>query len=365
MIRHRLAGRVRVVGADEATDAEPAWLADAAGVTPAAHIRDAAKAALDRGETHYTARQGIPQLQAAIARSSSADGYIATADTTIVTNGGAEARYIALQSTLKPGDILLAGTPLPAAVVELVEFIGARVVALPDFGANVGDALDAVRSVEGAVLLLATPCPQTGRAIPPDTLEQLVAAAIERGLVVVIDRTLAWCCYEPEMATFPNRRLAENVFTLGSFSTAYAMAGWRVGYLTAPVAGVNAPEGLKQAMSICTSPITQFAALAALEDSTGWLAERSAEMRRRRDALVTACAEAGYPVASAPDAWPPMFLDRRLLDALPHRTVSAAVGGYPGFERIELDMPQQAFERLLVEISALPPGSETGGRGWR
>ena len=97
-------------------------------IQPPEHVRKAAKAALDRGETHYTARPGIEQLRQTIAARSAADGFPTTADRVVVTNGGSEALYIALQSTLRPGDRALLGGPLPSSVARMIRFIGAKPV---------------------------------------------------------------------------------------------------------------------------------------------------------------------------------------------------------------------------------------------
>lgn len=332
-------------------------------LTPAGHIREAAKAALDRGETHYTARPGIPQLCAAIARRSTEDGYLATPTGTVVTNGGAEALYIALQSTLSPGDTLLAGTPIAPNVVEMVEFIGARVQRLALDGERFAPDARDIRREDGKVLLLASPSPITGFAISPNDLARLIAAAVEREITVILDRTLAWCCFDPALARFPDASLAAQVHTTGSFSTAYAMSGWRVGYFTARAEHLGNMLELKQAMSICTSGISQFAALAALAGPDTWLAERHVTLTARRDALIAALEACGH-TAIVPDAWPPMLLDMRWVDAddevvarrmaSEDRMLIEPASRYSdalrGLVRIRLDVSQSAFDTFLARV---------------
>lgn len=336
-------------------------------VMPPEHVREAAKAALDRGETHYTVRPGVPELRAAIAHRSTGDGYPATVEGTVITNGGAEALYIALQSTLRPGDVLLAGAPLAPQIVAMAEFIGARVAPLPLYGTRFQPRPEDVAAADGAVLLLASPSAVTGYAVPPADLVALTAAAIERGLTVIIDRSLAWCCYDPADAQFPDPQLGARVLTTGSFSAAYAMDGWRVGYFTAPAEHLTTMRELKQAMSICTSAVSQFAALASLDGPDDWLVARRAEMRARRDAMARAFAARGVAMP-VPDAWPPLMLDLRSIDAddeAAARRLAADEGiiveptsryadALAGYARIDLRVPRLAFDACLARLQGRP-----------
>ena len=95
------------------------------------HVQAAAAAALDRGETHYTTRPGVIPLREAIAQRLTADGFPATVETVLVTNGGAEALYIALQMLLTPSRRMVVAGPVPPNVVAMIRFIGAEPVLLP------------------------------------------------------------------------------------------------------------------------------------------------------------------------------------------------------------------------------------------
>ena len=149
---------------------------------PPVHIREAAKAALDRGETHYTARPGVPELRAAIARRSTEDGYPATTEGTVVTNGGAEALYIALQSTLRPGR-RAAGWFADSAERRRrwsnSSVRGCERLALD--GERFAPNAAQLRKAEGKVLLLASPSPITGLEISQGDLAGIVETAVEAG----------------------------------------------------------------------------------------------------------------------------------------------------------------------------------------
>lgn len=333
--------------------------------TPA-HIGDAAKDALDRGETHYTSRPGVPELRSAIAAYSTAEGFPATTDDIVITNGGAEALYIALQSTLKPGDRAAIIGPIAPNVAEMIDFIGAQRVALATAERirSVPD-VTAIARTDAAVLLLGSPSPITGVAIPPEMLRTIVAAAIERGMAVILDRSLAWCAFDPDLGRFPDADLGAKIMTTNSFSLAWGMDGWRVGYFTAPAGHIAAMRELKQAMSICTSSVSQFAALAALEDIGPWLASRRSEYTRRLDAATRILTDAGVGVIR-PDAWPFLLLDTRLIHPDDRQAAAmiahdagllvepASIYGdaLAGHVRIRLDAPEQALlsglERLIA-----------------
>jgi aspartate/methionine/tyrosine aminotransferase len=315
VIGRRLARRAVAVGEATAstTPSEAVDLTQPATPEPPAAIRDAANAALDRGETHYTARPGIPQLCSALAIRSSAEGFPAEPDAVVVTNGGSEALYIALQSVVRPGQRVLLAGPVSPNIPKMMTFIGGGTIRIETTAATrFVPTVETIAGHDAEVLLLASPSPITGVAIPPDDLIEIARAAIERGMAVILDRSAAWCCYDPELATFPDPELGNQLLTTGSFSAPYEMSGWRAGYFTAPVEHAETMLELKQAMSICTSSISQFAALAALESAGDWLAERRTMMLARRDHVIQRLDDAGLPVIT-PDAWPPLLIDTRLI----------------------------------------------------
>jgi aspartate aminotransferase len=333
---------------------------------PPEHVLAAAHAALDRGETHYTSGAGISPLRQALAERSSVDGFPATAESIVVTNGGSEALYIALQSTLRPGDRVLLGGPVMPRVREMIRFVGAEAAQLPlDPASGWVAGADDVAAREARLLLLASPSPVTGLLIGPERLAQLLVAALEREMTVVLDRTLAWCCYDDRAATFPHADLGARVLTTGSFSDAFGMSGWRVGYLSAPAAQLAASADLKVGMSICTSPISQRAALAALTGPSAAFDARRKDLSATRDSLLRRVRQSGLDLI-APDAWPPLLIDTRALDpddrhvagrlaqrgvlAQPGSTVDPALAG---FLRIRTDLPLPQLDSALDQLGAV------------
>jgi aspartate/methionine/tyrosine aminotransferase len=330
------------------------------------HVGAAAKAALDRGETHYTSRPGVPELRQAIARELTAEGFPATAETVVVANGGIEALYIVLQATLVPGDRVAAVEPVLPHVVEMLRFIGADVVPIAtDPGNRFVPPIEAVNAVTAKVLLLQSPSPATGVAMPVETLVALVEKAGERGMTVVVDRSLITASYDAERVRFDRPDLGAGVFTVGSFSVGHGLVGWRVGYLSTPPDRIKPLRELKQALSICTTGISQYAALAAIEEPQEWVAERRAGFAARRDKAAAMIEEAGLAIVF-PDAFPALLIDVRAIDADDRRFAvwlagSAGVTVDPGsdygaatagFVRIDLGVDEKTLTTGLQRIAA-------------
>jgi aspartate/methionine/tyrosine aminotransferase len=334
-------------------------------------VLQAAKDALDRGETHYTNRPGVLELREAIAERSTADGFPATPASTLVTNGGTEGLYVALQGLVEPGDTVLVVEPVAPRVIDLLNFIGARVHRVsPSAEERFVPRPDAFASSRAPVLLMASPSPITGVAIPPHTLAQIVEVALKQHMRLILDRSSAAATYDPLLARFPDPSLAEQIVTIGSFSHAYGLGGWRIGYVTAPKDLIGKLSGLKQAMSICTTAVSQYAALAALQATEEWLVERRAEFAQRRDRVVAQIEAVGLSVVS-PDAYPPLLIDVRssgssdteLAQHLAANGIVVQMGSAfgqatAGFLRINLGAPTEHLEAGIDRIAQLREGGK-------
>jgi aspartate/methionine/tyrosine aminotransferase len=279
------------------------------------HVQTAAGAALDRGETHYTTRPGVIPLREAIAERLTADGFPASAETVLVTNGGAEALYIALQMLLAQSRRMVIVGPVPANVVAMIRFIGVEPVLLPTgVESHFYPSVDTVAAAQGSSLLLASPSPVTGLALSPREMEAMITMARDNDMTVVLDRSLATALYDPALARFGESELGASLITIGSFSPGYGLAGWRVGWLSAPPETMKLFRELKQAMSICTTAVSQFAALAVLDGPADWVASRRADFARRRDQAVARLRTTPL-IPAIPDAYPALMVDVRTVDS--------------------------------------------------
>jgi aspartate aminotransferase len=313
------------------------------------HVRAAAKDALDRGETHYTSRPGVPELRAAIARRLNDAGIPASSDTVIITNGGAEGVYVALQSVVAAGDRVLAVEPIAPNVVEIIRFIGGEIARVaPSREDGLIPSLDAVASADASVLLIASPSSISGVAMSTQHLERLLRVAVDRGMVPIVDRSASTCYYEPVREAFDDETVTSNMLTVGSFSTGHGLLGWRVGYLAAPDERMGKLRNLKQAMSICTTAISQFAALAALEGPDDWLHERRMTFAAKRDLAAERLRRAGLEVVQ-PSVYPSLLIDVSVLGA-DDREVAARLEREAG-TRVEAGSNYGSATRGFIRIN--------------
>lgn len=269
----------------------------------APHIVAAAAAALDRGETHYTARPGILPLRRGVAamiiRESGIEYNPATE--VLIANGGQEALFVAVQMLVQPGDDVLLSDPGYSSYREAIQLAGGNVVSVPisaiDHYGMTATALAAHITPRTRVLVLVSPDNPTGGVTTHVEMERIAAFAVAHDLTVLFDETYKAFVFDgaahTRIATFPGMR-ARTVI-VGSFSKTYAMTGWRVGYVAAAAELLEPITDLKLALSICSAAPSQWAAAAALEGPQEHVDEALAEVARRHAVLLPALAAMGLP----------------------------------------------------------------------
>ena len=277
--------------------------------TPA-HVIAAAKAALDAGETKYTAVSGTFQLREAAALHFNRDlGIAVPASQVIVSAGGKQAIFHALLATLDPGDEVLIPAPWWVSYPEIVRFAGGEVVPLettPASGYRISSAqLAAAITPRTRWLLLNSPGNPTGSVYSADDLRALGAVLTAHPQVMVMsDDIYAPLRYTPGThaslaAVCPE--LAERVLTVSGVSKSHAMTGFRIGLAAGPEWLVGAMGKLQSHSSGNASSISQAAAVAALEGPQDFLIEWCSIMRGRRDRVVAAINAVHGLSAPSPD----------------------------------------------------------------
>ena len=264
--------------------------------TPA-HVVQAAKDALDAGDTKYTAVAGSARLRAAAALHFERDlGIVVPPAQVIVSAGGKQAIFHALLATLDPGDEVLIPSPWWVSYPEIVRFAGAAVVDLPtraDGGFRISAAqLEAAITPATRWLLLNSPGNPTGATYPAEELRALgdVLRRHPRVLVMSDDiyaplrygagahATLAVECPD----------LADRVLTVSGVSKSHAMTGFRIGVAAGPLWLINAMARLQSHSSGNPASISQAAAVAAFEGPQDFLLDWRERFRARRDLCVAA-----------------------------------------------------------------------------
>ena len=288
------------------------------------HVIEAAKAALDAGDTKYTAVAGTAALRQAAALHFARDlGIAVPPGQVIVSAGGKQAIFHALAATLDPGDEVLIPCPWWVSYPEIVRFAGGTVVPLettPARGYRITpEQLAAAITPNTRWLLLNSPGNPTGSVYPAVELQALGAVLAAHPQVMVLSDDI----YAPLRYTGGRHAtiaaecpaLAGRVLTVSGLSKSHAMTGFRIGLAAGPDWLIKAMGTLQSHSMGSPSTNSQAAAVAALEGSQDFLIEWCAIMQQRRDTVIAAIN--AVPGLSAPS---PDGAFYALVDAGPHMT---------------------------------------------
>ncbi len=307
------------------------------------HAIDAVTKYLEGGTVYYTFHDGMPELRAAIARKLERDNGLVydSHEQIIVTAGAQEAMFVALFGPLGPGDVLLAADPHYKIYDEVVHLAGATVQTVPahaESGFQMdADAIAAAVTPNTKAILLVSPDNPTGAVQNRETCEKIAAVAIEHDLLVFADELYERFLFDGaehvSIATLPG--MMERTITINGFSKAYAMTGWRVGYLAVPHGMKPALTTIKHACSICAAAPSQIAALAVLDGPQEPLDRMLTEWTERRTYLY----------------------DR--LDAMGLNPVRTAGAYYIFFDVSGSGMSGSAFSKALAEAEGVRLGAGT------
>lgn len=275
------------------------------------HIIAAAKAALDAGATHYTPPPGDPRLRAAVARRI-ADAQRVSYDPAseiIITTGAEEAIYMALVSLVDAGDEVLVPEYRFTTYDWGAELSLGKVVEYPTVYPGDEYRLDAVEiekrlSDRSKILVIASPDNPTGGVASKADIEAVANLARKRDLIVITDEIYHPFVFDgvEHHSVLHEPDMKDRTLLIDGFSKAYAMTGWRVGYLAGPADFMRAIIEVKHALSICAPAISQAAALAAVDGPQDCIAEHLAIYDDRRHTLTAALTDMGlgfvYPAGA-------------------------------------------------------------------
>jgi aminotransferase len=261
-------------------------------VTPERYSK-AAFAAVQRGETHYTSNYGIPELREAIAAHLHRL-YGVRYDPQreiIVTIGVSEGLLLATHALLDPGDEVLTPDPYyvayqPCTVLAGGKFVPVRTQMEREFRVSAAD-IDARVTDRTRAILLGYPSNPTGAQMTRDDLADIAEVAARRDLIVISDEIydrLSYGIPHTCFASLPGMK--ERTILLGGFSKAYAMTGWRVGWVCAPSDILEAMMKVHQYIVMSAPTPSQYAALEAIRTGEEDTRRFIAEFDRRRKLMV-------------------------------------------------------------------------------
>ena len=260
--------------------------------TPPAIVAAGADALIS-GYTHYTPPPGLQELREAIAFQLKLNNNVKYShNQIIVTNGAQEALLIAILALVDPGDEVVLQAPRFNAFDHMVRLAGGQIVDVPtleeDDYALRAAAIRSALTERTKLLVIANPNNPTGGLTPPAELERIAELAIEHDLVVISDEIYEKLIFggAEHVSLAALDGMIDRTITVNGFSKAYAMTGWRVGYLAAPQWLMESAVEIKHTLSICTPPALQRGALAALKSGEEAVASMLAEYERRLDLVL-------------------------------------------------------------------------------
>ena len=260
-------------------------------------------AALRAGHTHYTGALGLPALREAIAGFYAARWQAAVDPARIVVTPGASgALLLTLGLLAGPGDEVLMADPGYPCNRHFAHFCDARAVTVPvDAGSGFQLTLESVERHATAAtraVLIASPSNPTGTAISPDELARIRDWCRAQGVALIVDEIYLALTYD---GSEHSAARWDDVFVINSFSKYFSMTGWRLGWLAAPAWAMPALERLAQNLFLAAATPAQHAALAAFSPATlDELKTRKADLRARRDFLLSALRGRGFDIPLTP-----------------------------------------------------------------
>lgn len=252
------------------------------------HIREAAITSLERGQTYYTSNSGLPELRTEVSR------YMKRRfdldfdpSEVLITVGGSEAIDVAIRSLVNPGDEVIIPMPSFVCYEPIVRMAGATPVIINTKSENgfklTPDELSSAITERTKLLVLPYPNNPTGAILEREELEALADVLRDRSIAVLSDEIYAELTFGKRHVSIANvEGMAERTVIASGFSKAYAMTGWRLGYLCGPKAWITQMTKLHQYAIMCAPTASQFAAVEALKNGDGDIAEMCAEYNRRR-----------------------------------------------------------------------------------
>ncbi|MGK2941928.1 MAG: pyridoxal phosphate-dependent aminotransferase [Immundisolibacter sp.] len=345
------------------------------------HIKDAAKAAIDRGFTKYTAVEGTPELRRAIVdKFARENGLTYQPAQVLVSSGGKQSFYNLAQVLLEEGDEVIIPAPYWVSYPDIVLLAGATPVVLEtglDSQFKISPTqLEAAITPRTKLLVLNSPSNPTGSVYSEAELAALGQVLLRHPQVWIASDDM----YEHvrwDSAPFRNivnacPALYERTMVLNGVSKAYSMTGWRIGYAAGDVRIISEMAKIQSQSTSNACSISQVAAQAALDGDQGFIQQMNTAFKQRHDYVVAAlndikgirCAPADgafycfFSVADAIVATPGVSDDVQfaawLMDKAEVALVPGSAFGAPGYLRLSfatsLDNLKEAMRRLKAAL---------------
>lgn len=313
---------------------------------------EAARAAMERGETHYTAGAGIPELREAICRYyRERFGLDYDPAQALVGSGAKPLVYTAFGCILDPGDEVIVFAPAWVSYVEQIRLCGGREVVVDTAGTDFIPTMEALRKAltpRTVALLINTPCNPTGVVYGGALLKELAAFAEEHDLWIVFDEiyerlTYGTARHENIVALAPEAK--ERTVLINGVSKAFAMTGWRIGYALAPKPLLSKMSAFQGHLTSNACSISQWASVGAFRGAEEDVRAMHGAFEERRDLIVERLRAMPHIAFAEPEGAFYAFVDIRNCLGMKH-------------DGLSLDDDVAFCSRLLeAEYVAAVPGS--------
>ena len=333
-------------------DILPFWFGESDLPTPA-FIREAAITALSEGKTFYTHNLGRQDLREALSRYlTRLHGLPIGVERLAITNSGVNALMLAAQAVVSPGDKVLVVAPVWPNIMEIPRILSGRVETVALEAANGRwrldlDRLFAALTPDTRALFLNSPNNPTGWSLPAEDRAPILEHCRKHGIWLIADDVYERIHYGPTGSAPSFLQIAtpeDRVISSNSFSKAWRMTGWRMGWMVLPPTLVEAIGVLLEYNTSCPPDFIQSAAIAALDQGEETIADIRADLGAARDQVLAG------------------------LRALPGVTAPEPDGGMYAFFRIDGCEHSVAMAKDIIDKVGLglAPGSAFagGGEGW-
>lgn len=253
------------------------------------HIREAAKQAIDEGYTHYTPVAGYADVRQAVVYKLKRDNGLAyTPEQIVVSTGAKQSLANVVLSIINPGDEVIIPTPYWVTYSEQVKLCQGKVVFVPCSIENnykiTPEQLEAAITPKTRLFMFSSPCNPTGSVYSKAELEALAAVfARHLQIFIISDEIYEYINYvgkHESIAQFGD--LINRTVIINGLSKGFAMTGWRLGYVAAPLELAKACDKIQSQFTSATCSITQRAAITALTGDLAPAQEMVTEFKRRR-----------------------------------------------------------------------------------
>ncbi len=336
------------------------------------HICEAAKTAIDEGKTRYGAAAGEPALRDAIAQKLQTDNQLSySRENIIVTNGGKHSLYNLMLAMIEPGDEVIIPAPYWVSYPEMVKLAGGTpVIVQASADTNYKITAEQLRQAitpKTRLFVLNSPSNPTGMVYTPEEIKALAAVVVAADIWVVSDEIYEKILYdgaEHVSIGSVNPEIFKRTIISNGFAKAYAMTGWRLGYLAAPaelIAGVSTLQS-HSTSNVCT--FAQYGAIAALTEPSDSIEVMRQAFAKRRIAVMNMVDGIDGLSYVEPNGAFYLFIDisklglgsedfcRKLLDEKHVATIPGVAFGAAGTIRISYATDLDTIERGMDRMSA-------------